>query len=259
MHDRLLAGWRALALTLWTAGLLLPALLVWRLCPNYCIRVARFWCRGCCAIVGLKVTRIGRPAAVAPTLFVANHVSYLDVIVLGSVLDAAFVAKSEVASWPLIGLLSRLGRTLFVQRRTLQSARQCDALAARLRAGASLVLFAEGTSTDGARVRPFKSALFGVLDPPDLAAAVTIQPVTIAYTRFRGGLAIEHALRACYAWYGDMALAPHLWSALGLPGAEVELRFHDPVAGRDFASRKALAGHAERQVADGLAALRRAA
>jgi 1-acyl-sn-glycerol-3-phosphate acyltransferase len=108
-------------------------------------------------------------------------------------------------------------------------------------------------------VRPFKSALFGVLDRPDLAAAVTIQPVTIGYTRFRGGLAIEHALRPCYAWYGDMALAPHLWSALGLPGAEVELRFHDPVAGQAFASRKALAGHAERQVADGLAALRRAA
>jgi lyso-ornithine lipid O-acyltransferase len=259
MHDRLLAGFRALALTLWTAGLLLPPPLVWRLCPHHRVRVARLWCRGCCAIVGLEVKRIGRPAAVAPTLFVANHVSYLDVIVLGSVLDAAFVAKSEVASWPLVGVLSRLGRSLFVQRRTLQSARQCGALALRLRAGDNLVLFPEGTSTDGARVRPFKSALFGVLDRPDLAAAVTIQPVTIAHVRFRGGLAIEHALRPCYAWYGDMALAPHLWSALGLPGAEVELCFHDPVAGQAFASRKALAGHAERQVADGLAALRRAA
>jgi lyso-ornithine lipid O-acyltransferase len=259
MHDRLLAGLRALSLTLWTASLLLPALLVWRLGWQHRVRVARLWCRGCCAIVGLEVKRIGRPAAGTPTLFVANHVSYLDIIALGSVLDAAFVAKSEVASWPLIGLISRLGRTLFVQRRTLQSGRQCDALAARLRAGDSLVLFAEGTSTDGARVRPFKSALFGVLDRPDLAAAVTIQPVTIAYVRFRGGLAIEHALRPCYAWYGDMALAPHLWSVLGLPGAEVELRFHDPLANHAFASRKALAGHAERQVADGLAALRRAA
>ncbi len=202
---------------------------------------------------------LGRPATGAPTLFVANHLSYLDIIVLGGVLDAAFIAKSEVARWPLIGLLGRLGRTVFVQRRALQSARQCDALAERLGAGGSLILFAEGTSTDGARVRPFKSALFGVLDRPGLAAQVTIQPVTIAYTRFRGGLAIDHGLRPCYAWYGDMALAPHLWRALGLPGAEVELRFHDPLSSRAFASRKALAGHAERQVAAGLAALRRAA
>jgi 1-acyl-sn-glycerol-3-phosphate acyltransferase len=159
----------------------------------------------------------------------------------------------------VIGLIGRLGRAVFVQRRALQSAHQCDALAARLSAGESLILFAEGTSTDGARVRPFKSALFGALDRPGLAAQVTIQPVTIAYTRFRGGLVIDHALRPCYAWYGDMALAPHLWSALGLPGAEVELRFRKPVSGRAFASRKALAGHAERQVADGLAALRQAA
>jgi lyso-ornithine lipid O-acyltransferase len=259
MHDRLLASLRALALIVWTGSLLLPALLVWRLRRRLPARPARLWCRGCCAIVGLEVRQIGRPAAGAPTLFVANHVSYLDVVALGSVLDAAFVAKSEVAGWPLIGLLGRLGRTVFVRRRGSQSARQCGALATRLDAGDSLILFAEGTSTDGARVRPFKSALFGVLDRPGLAASVAIQPVTIAYTRFRGGLAIEHALRPCYAWYADMALAPHLWSVLGLPGAEVELHFHEPVPGRAFASRKALASHAERQVARGLAALRRAA
>jgi lyso-ornithine lipid O-acyltransferase len=259
MHDRVLASSRALALILWTGALLLPALLLWRLRRQLPASLSRLWCRGCCAITGLDVKRIGRPAGAAPTLFVANHVSYLDIIALGSVLDAAFLAKSEVAGWPLIGLLGRLGRTVFVQRRASQSARQCDALAARLGAGESLILFAEGTSTDGTRVRPFKTALFGVLDRPGLAAKVAIQPVTIAYTRFRGGLAIEHALRPCYAWYGDMALAPHLWSALGLPGAEVELRFHEPVPGQAFASRKALADHAERQVADGLAELRRAA
>jgi len=259
MHDRLLAGFRVAALILWTASLLPPALLIWRLRRRLPRRLARLWCRGCCALTGLEVKPVGRLASTTPILFVANHVSYLDIIVLGSVLDAAFIAKSEVARWPLVGLIGRLGRTVFVQRRAAQSARQCDALATRLGAGDSLVLFAEGTSTDGARVRPFKSALFGVLDRPGLAAQVTIQPVTIAYTRFRGGLVIDHALRRCYAWYGDMALAPHLWAALGLPGAEIELRFHEPVPGRAFASRKALAGHAERQVADGLAALRRAA
>ena len=185
MHDRLLASLRALALIIWTGSLLLPA------------RLARLWCRGCCTTVGLEVRQFGRPAGAAPTLFVANRVSYLDVVALGSVLDAAFVAKSEVAGWPLIGLLGRLGRTVFVQRRASHSARQCGALAARLGAGDSLVLFAGGASTDGARVRPFKTSLSGVLDRPGLASALTIQPVTIAYTRFRGGLAIEHALGPC--------------------------------------------------------------
>ena len=79
-----------------------------------------------------------------------------------------------------------------------------------------------------------------------------IQPVTIVYRQFRGGLAIGRALRACYAWYGDMALLPHLWAALGLPGVRVELRFHKPLPAAAFASRKALAAHAERQVASGL-------
>ena len=259
MHDRVMAGWRVAALLLWTATLLLPALLIWRVRRRLPRRLARLWNRGCCVIAGLEVRLIGRPASAAPTLFVANHVSYLDILVLGGVLDAAFIAKSEIARWPLIGLIGRLGRTVFVQRRTMRCASQCEALAARLRAGDSLILFAEGTSTDGARVRPFKSALFAVLDRPELAARVVVQPVTIAYTRFRGGLAIGHWLRPCYAWYGDMALAPHLWAALGLPGAEVKLRFHAPVSGQAFASRKALAGHAERQVADGIAALRQAA
>ena len=256
MHQRLLAGWRVAALALWTGALLLPALLTYSLIGRTPRRLARLWNRSCCAIAGLRLRVVGAPATGHPTLFVANHISYLDIVVLGGLLDAAFIAKSEVADWPVIGLIARLGRTVFVQRSAMHCARQCDALAARLGAGDSLVLFAEGTSSDGARVRPFRSALFGVLDRPDLAARVTVQPVTLAYTRFRGGLPIIHSLRCCYAWYGDMALVPHLWSALGLPGVEVELRFHDPLPATAFTSRKALAAHAERQVANGLAELR---
>jgi putative hemolysin len=131
-----------------------------------------------------------------------------------------------------------------------------------LRCGANerLILFAEGTSSDGSRVLPFKSALFDALERPGSGGPVTtVQPVTIAYRRFRGGPAIGRAQRACYAWYGDMALLPHLWSALGLPGAEIELRFHAPLPATAFTSRKALAAHAERQVATGLEGLRTAA
>jgi 1-acyl-sn-glycerol-3-phosphate acyltransferase len=100
IHDRLLAAFRAAALILWTASLLPVALLIWRLRRQVPRRLAKLWCRGCCAITGLEVKPVGRPASAAPILFVANHVSYLDIIVLGSVLDATFIAKSEIASGP---------------------------------------------------------------------------------------------------------------------------------------------------------------
>jgi 1-acyl-sn-glycerol-3-phosphate acyltransferase len=149
-----LASLRALALLAWTGILLPPCLSWWMLCGRAPRRIVRLWHRGCCRIAGLQVRVRGAPEVRGPTLFVANHVSYLDIVVLGSLVDATFVAKSEIAVWPLIGLLARIGRTVFIHRRAAYCAGQCDALAARLEAGQSLILFAEGTSSDGGRVLP---------------------------------------------------------------------------------------------------------
>jgi 1-acyl-sn-glycerol-3-phosphate acyltransferase len=259
MHDRILASLRVAGLILLTLGLLGPALLAAALTGKVPRALARLWHGGCCRLAGLSLQTHGAPVAGRPVLFVANHVSYLDIVLLGSVLDAGFIAKAEVRGWPGIGLIARLGRTLFVARRMAGTGRERDAIARRLAAGESLILFAEGTSSDGRRVLPFKSALFGALDGLGPDTAVVVQPVTLAYLRFRGGLAIGHGQRAAYAWYGAMDLLPHLWQMLGLPGAEVELRFHPPVRAADFASRKLLAQHAEGVVAAGLAALRQAA
>jgi len=259
MRRRLLAAVRALALLAWTGTLLVPCLASRALAGRAPPPLVRSWHRGCCALAGLRVRVRGTPVAAGSTLFVANHVSYLDIVVLGSLVAAGFVAKAEVARWPLVGQIARIGRTVFVERRTVRAAGQREAIAERLLAGDDLILFAEGTSSDGGRVLPFKSALFAAAEPGRRGAAVRVQPVTIAYTRLRCGLPIDYALRPLYAWYGDMALAPHLYSVLGLPGAVVEVRFHPPLAAADFGSRKALAQHAERAVADGLAAARLAA
>lgn len=259
MRRRLLATARTLALLAWTGALLAPCLSWWLLRGRAPRRLVRLWHRGCCRIAGLRVRVRGAPVASDPALFVANHVSYLDIVVLGSLVDAGFVAKAEVAAWPLIGLLARIGRTVFVQRRAAHCAPQRNALADRLGAGDSLILFAEGTSSDGGRVLPFKSSLFAAVEQSPSDPAVRVQPVTIAYVRLRGGLPIDYALRPLYAWYGDMALAPHLWAVLGLPGAVIEVRFHPPLVAAEFGCRKALARHAERQVADGLVAARLAA
>ena len=258
IHHPILASARACACVAMTAVLLIPAVLAAVVAGRAPSWLKLAWHRGCCAIFGLEIRVHGEPALAGGTLYVANHVSYLDISVLGSVLNVPFVAKSEVAGWPVIGLIGRLGQTLFVDRSSGRASGQRDALATRLRAGGRLILFAEGTSSSGERVLPFKSALFAALVPGDAEHCIQMQPVTIAYTRFRGGLTIGHGMRPLYAWYGDMTLLPHIWSALGLPGAEVEVRFHPPVSAADFASRKALARHAEQEVASGLAAARAA-
>jgi len=211
------------------------------------------WHRGSCKIVGINPSIHGTPVTDRPVLFVANHVSYLDISVLGATLDACFVAKSEVRSWPVFGYLAVLQRTVFVKRQARHAANQRNVLAERLQKGDSLILFPEGTSSDGNRALRFKSALFDAATVELDGRQVEVQPVSIAYTRF-DGTPMGRTLRPFYAWYGDMDLAPHLWRALGMGTIGVDVVFHDPVRLNDFGSRKALARHCEEVVAEGLSA-----
>lgn len=199
------------------------------------------------AIFGLRIRREGEPARGKSVLFVSNHVSYFDIIALGAILPASFVAKSDVAAWPIFGLLAKLTRTVFVVRRADASRHQVAKIRARLEVGDKLIIFPEGTSSDGARVLPFKSTLFASVQ----AADILVQPISITYTHLNG-MPMGRAIRPLYAWYGDMDLAPHLWSALSLGSPEVRIRFHQPVLASSFADRKALARHCHDQVSDGI-------
>jgi lyso-ornithine lipid O-acyltransferase len=131
------------------------------------------------------------------------------------------------------------------------TAQQRDSIASRLAAKDALILFPEGTSGDGNRILPFKSALFSAAGRPE-ADAVTVQPISIAYTRL-DGLPIGRALRPLFAWYGSMALAPHLWTVLGLGTVEIVVEFHPPTTLAECGSRKALARYCEQRVAAGMA------
>lgn len=222
--------------------LLLPPL--WPVLP-------RLYHRLCCRIMGLKVRVIGTPSPARPTLFVSNHVSYLDIPVMGSVLAVSFVAKVEVAEWPGYGLLAKLQRTVFVDRRRHTAARQRDSLQARLAAGDPLVLFPEGTSNDGNRILPFRSALLSVAEAAPAERPLTVQPLSIAYTTVNG-LPIGWALRPLVAWYGGMELGGHLWRFSRLGRVEVVLQFHPPVKVSDFDSRKELTRHCAEAVAAGV-------
>ncbi len=246
---------RFLGFVLWTLLAVGPYLVLlacgWKGYSAY----ARRYFQICNRILGFTVTVRGADMATRkPVLFVANHAGYLDILILGSVLDACFVAKAEVAGWPGFGFLARIANTVFVNRARGATARERDQIGGRLAGGDSLILFPEGTSNDGNRVLPFKSSLFAVAQQsgPD-GAPLVVQPVSVAYTRL-DGTTMCRAFRPFYAWYGDMTLAGHLFEALGLGKLTVEVIFHPPVTIADFADRKALSNHCHDVVAHGVTA-----
>ena len=216
------------------------------------VGIPLFYHRWCMTILGMRVERHGERSQAHPTLYVINHCSYLDIGVLGSLIDGSFIAKAEVAGWPLFGWLAKLQRTVFVDRhRRAGTAGQRDEITSRLEGGDSLILFPEGTSSDGNRVLPFKTALFSVAERRVAGHPLTVQPVTIAYVRL-DGIPIGHGLRPLFAWYGDMDLGRHLWKVAGLGECTVSVEFHPPVTIGDFASRKALANHCREVIAQGM-------
>jgi lyso-ornithine lipid O-acyltransferase len=228
--------------------ILLPVQLIALLCwPSLAKAVPRIHHRIVARIIGLKVRTEGNISHDKSVFFVSNHVSYFDIIALGSIVPASFVAKSDVAAWPIFGFLARVCRTLFIERRSMSAMKQIEITKSRLDQGDSLIVFPEGTSSDGSRVLPFKSTLFATVE----GGHGTIQPVSIRYTRLNG-MPIGRALRPFHAWYGDMDLAPHLWSALSLGSVEVMVRFHAPVTASDFSDRKKLARYCQAEIANGI-------
>ncbi len=211
--------------------------------------------RRCGRLLGIRVERRGRQSRRHPTLFVANHTSYLDIPILGSLIPGSFVAKTEVVAWPLFGWLARLQRSVFIDRQANRTAAHRDSLVERLQSGGNLILFPEGTSGDGNRVLPFKSSLLAAAEVRPGGQPLAVQPVSLAYIRLDGA-PLGRSLRPFFAWYGDMELAGHLWHAMGLGYLTVVVRFHPPVSLADFDSRKALSDHCyeviSRSVADDL-------
>lgn len=203
--------------------------------------------------LNIRVTVKGHPAATRPLLIASNHSSWVDIFILSSVLPVSFIAKSEVAGWPLAGTLARLQRSVFIEREQRTKVReQASAVADRLNSGDAIVLFAEGTTSDGNRVLPFRSALFGAVraalgeSGPDW---VTVQPVAIAYTRL-DGLPLGRDGRPLLAWIGDEDLAPHFKRLLSSGDFDVSVCFGEPIAFGRNDDRKKVAALAEERARD---------
>jgi lyso-ornithine lipid O-acyltransferase len=223
-------------------------------------RIPVIYHRMVCALLDVNVTVAGARIDDRPLLIVSNHVSWLDISVISSVTPVVFVAKREVAGWPLFGLLAKLQRSVFVDRNQRHKTPDVNAeIARRLAEGDPVLLFGEGTSSDGNRVLPFRTALIGAARDALASAGhvrrVWIQPLSIAYTGLHGfPLGRQH--RPVVAWYGNFALGPHLMGVLRRGAIDVVLTWGEPIPFDEGSDRKAVAraleGSVRRQMAAAL-------
>jgi len=205
-----------------------------------------------CTLIGVRISEVGRRSTASPALILSNHVSWLDICVITALAPVVFVAKSEVARWPVFGWLARLQRTVFINRQARHQTGAATAeIAGRLLGGDAVVLFAEGTSSDGVRVLPFRSSLVGAvhhaLGNSTRHTEITVQPMSLAYVRF-GGVPMGRGLRERVAWYGDAGLIPHLFGVLSAGAVDVTVSWGEAVAYDMRADRKAITRNAEKSV-----------
>ena len=214
--------------------------------------IPHWYHRVLCALIGVRIREVGRRSTASPALILSNHVSWLDICVITALAPVVFVAKSEVAGWPVFGWLAKLQRTIFINRQARhQTGAATREIAGRLLGGDAVVLFAEGTSSDGIRVLPFRSSLVGAVHHALSAGThhthITVQPMSLAYVGF-GGVPIGRGLRERVAWYGDVDLIPHLLHVLSSGAVDVTVSWGEATAYDIGADRKAIARDAERSV-----------
>ncbi len=265
-----ISGWTAVCCVIQSVMLALPG--------RGKARFARLYWSTICKLMGMKVRVIGEPATGGSrrVVYASNHSSWLDVPVLGGNLLACFVSKEDVGQWPVVGQVARLGRTIFVSRQRGTTGRERDDMRLRLAAGDDLILFPEGTSSDGTRVLPFHSSFFAAAKPSptgnggmnggngganggngsaDPHYRPLVQPVSVVYDRL-AGLPVGNARRSVFSWYGDMDLASHFWQLAQWRSMRASIVLHPPLDPADFPTRKALAQATWKAVADGAASLR---
>jgi 1-acyl-sn-glycerol-3-phosphate acyltransferase len=232
---------RAILFLGWTVLLVPPYLLLYPLGRWVRRPFVSLWHRGVCFIISLRVHQHGHPVKNQKVLLAGNHISYLDIPLLASCLDITFVAKADVAQWPLFGFLAKIAQTAFIERKPSQAKKQKIDLKKRLLSGERLMIFPEGTSSNGEKVLPFKTPLFETVMEEDLKESCLIQPVSLGISANPDGAPIESKHRDGFAWYGDMTLPPHLWAVFCSTGYDVDVIFHPAAKAVDFNNRKDLA------------------
>jgi lyso-ornithine lipid O-acyltransferase len=247
-------------LALFTLPLMPVQAVLLRANTKWARRFPHWYHRNVCRALGIDLEITGAVVRDAPVLLVANHVSWLDIPVISAVAPVSFVAKKEVASWPFVSILANLQRTVFVDReRRTKIGDTANEITSRLASGDAIVLFAEGTSSDGNRILPFKTSLFAAAKPtasasvPAPASSALVQTLTVVYTR-RHGIPMGWVGRRNFGYYGDVDMGANAWSVLTSGPIHARIIVSDPVPLENFKDRKALAQWAEKAVRDGFVA-----
>lgn len=195
-----------------------------------CRMIQRF--AGCwCAIMGMRITQVGQAPA-RPFIMVANHLGYLDILLLLRTVPAWFVSKADVRHWPLIGFLARCGHVMFIDRGRKRDVQRINTqMLDALNRNEAVLFFPEGTSHRGDQIHPFKTSLLAVA----AEASLPVHAAVISYQSAKGQPPPSESL----CWWGDMTLTPHLLRVLRAPSFHVHLTFlSEPVKHPD---RKELA------------------
>lgn len=215
--------------------------------------IPQLWHRVLCVIFSLDVRVVGTPADPAtPIMFISNHSSHFDIFAIGKVLRASFVAKNEVAKWPLAGFMANLQQTAYISRNPRDALREKHSLQSYLRAGKSIILFPEGTTNHGYDIFPFKSSLFALaLEHSLTQGRLRIQPFSLRIIPKGTPTGEVDAQR--YPWAIDdfTPMAVHMMNFLGGRGVILELVFHQTLDPNLYTDRKALCDHARQMVVDG--------
>ena len=200
----------------------------------------------CRRIFGIKIKICGKVSGNFPVLFISNHASYLDILILGSLFKTSFVAKREVEKWPLFGILAKLQNTIFIDRKISSLKIQESKIIKHLNKKKNLVIFPEGTSSDGNKVLPFKSSLFNIFEK-NLNAKISIQTITIIYKKING-IDMNRIDRKNITWHSDMDLVTNFFSVLKKLTIQVEVIFDDKFLPPKEHNRKKIALHCWKKI-----------
>lgn len=268
--NRFLGPVRACTVLLGFLALTLPGMPVQWLLVRYAPKAARnfphWYHRRVCALLGIRLHIEGSVTKNAPVLLVSNHVSWLDIPVLSAVAPLSFIAKREVGTWPFVSSLARLQQTIFIDRTKRADIPKVTAqMHERFSGGGAIVLFGEGTSSDGNRVLPFKSSLMAIFGGGKITGSVSeapstssqsaapsastpqVQTLSVVYTHVHG-VPLGRADRNLIGWYGDMEMGSHAWQLLKAGPIDVTITISPPVSIEGFEDRKALTRHTEKLV-----------
>ena len=235
-------------LCFWTLFIAFFQTIIFILPKVFFFTILRVYFRGLVLLFGIKIVCNGQPQS-RKTLFISNHTSYLDIIILGSKINGLFVAKSEIDRWPIINLLTKIAKTIFINRKDfLKANKQVKKISDELSNGYNVIIFPEGTSNDGNRVLPFKSSLFEIVKNEKLKN-YKLQPVSITYSSM-DNIPINRLFRPFFAWYGAMDLASHAWNFFGIGNCEIKLNFHDSKPFSNFDNRKDASLYCYKKISD---------